>query len=213
MTSISRINTREHWASVNPVLLPGETAFESITHNQKVGDGRSKWNDLPYYGSAGYWGEISDNADQTAASADTPQSVQFRQANLDLRGVKVISGTQITVDHPGVYTFTFNMSVSNNDSQIHDIHFWLRKNNQGSAGDVERTDARFSIVESHGGEPGNALASLHHTLVLGAGDYIELVFAVSNTNVYLRAGAAQTSPYAHPSVPSAYANVVQVASA
>lgn len=213
MSSTSKIHSREEWVAANPILLAGETGFEAHTHNQKVGDGKTAWNRLPYYGSAGYWAEISDNQSQTAAEANTPYAVAFRQANLDLRGVRVISSNRITVDYPGVYTFTFNISLSNSDSQIHDVHFWLRKNNAGSSGDLAKTDARFSIVESHGGEPGNALAALHHTLVLAADDYIQLMWAATDTNVSLRAGAAQTSPFTHPSTPSAYANIVQIASA
>lgn len=43
-----RHDTAANWASVNPVLLEGEVGLETDTLKQKVGDGTTAWNDLPY---------------------------------------------------------------------------------------------------------------------------------------------------------------------
>ena len=45
---LNRIDTRAAWSLANPVLLKGETGFESDTQMFKVGDGVSTWNSLPY---------------------------------------------------------------------------------------------------------------------------------------------------------------------
>lgn len=46
-----RIDTTANWTSKNPVLLKGEIGFEitsTAEFKQKVGDGTSKWSELPY---------------------------------------------------------------------------------------------------------------------------------------------------------------------
>ena len=45
---LNRIDTKAAWSLANPVLLKGETGFESDTQMFKVGDGVSTWNSLPY---------------------------------------------------------------------------------------------------------------------------------------------------------------------
>jgi len=75
------------------------------------------------------------------------------------------------------------------------------------------TTTAVSVIESHGGVPGNNNLLLDHTLVLARNDYIELIWAPSDANVTLKAGAAVTSPYTRPSRPSVVCNVFQVAAA
>lgn len=40
--------TKDYWASVNPILAQGEPALEIDTGKEKVGDGITPWNSLPY---------------------------------------------------------------------------------------------------------------------------------------------------------------------
>jgi hypothetical protein len=210
--AVQRVATRANWAARNPILLPGEIGFETDTGNQKIGNGVEGWNKLHYYGSPGHWGEFSSNANQSA-TANTPTEVTYTNTDAAGDGVRIELGTRITVNNPGVYVFEFNLQLSNADTQIHDAHFWLRKNNSGSAGDVPLTTTAVSVIESHGGIPGNNNLLIDHTLVLQDEDYIELIWAPSDANVTLQAGAAITSPYVRPSRPSVVLNVFQVAAA
>lgn len=41
----------DRWLAVNPVLGPGEPGCELDTHRLKMGDGKTKWSDLPYVGT------------------------------------------------------------------------------------------------------------------------------------------------------------------
>lgn len=210
--AVQRVATSANWAARNPILLPGEIGFETDTGNQKIGNGIEGWNKLHYYGSPGHWGEFSSNANQSAI-ADTPTEVTYTNTDAAGDGVRIELGSRITVNNPGVYVFEFNLQLSNADTQIHDAHFWLRKNNSGSAGDVPLTTTAVSVIESHGGVPGNNNLLIDHTLVLQKEDYIELIWAPSDANVTLKAGAAITSPYTRPSRPSVVLNVFQVAAA
>ena len=210
--AVQRVATRANWAARNPILLPGEIGFETDTGNQKIGNGIEGWNKLHYYGSPGHWGEFSSNANQSA-TANTPTEVTYTNSDAAGDGVRIELGSRIIVDNPGVFVFEFNLQLSNADTQIHDAHFWLRRNNSGSDGDVPLTTTAVSVIESHGGVPGNNNLLLDHTLVLARNDYIELIWAPSDANVTLKAGAAVTSPYTRPSRPSVVCNVFQVAAA
>jgi hypothetical protein len=212
MSSIFKVNTRANWANLNPVLLPGETAVETQTNNVKVGDGVSTWSKLPYFSSPGYWGSFWDDTSQTA-TANTPTAIYLRQRDTGSRGVRVVSGTRITFDCAGVYSITFSIQFSNTDSSIHDINVWLRKNNEGSAGNVPASDSRFSIIAKHGNVDGNVIGCVNFVLPIVAGDYLELIWATSNADAYIHAESAETSPFAHPSIPGIICTVVQVASA
>ena len=210
--AVQRVATSANWAARNPILLPGEIGFETDTGNQKIGNGIEAWNKLHYYGSPGHWGEFSSDANQSAV-ADTPTEVTYNHTEPAGDGVRIEQNSRITVNNPGVYVFEINLQLSNADTQIHDAHFWLRKNNSGSAGDVPLTTTAVSVIESHGGVPGNNNLLIDHTLVLQKEDYIELIWATSDANVTLKAGAAITSPYTRPSRPSVVLNVFQVAAA
>ena len=210
--AIQKVDSRAGWAARNPFLLSGEIGLEKETGNQKIGNGRQQWNDLQYFGSPGYWAEFSSDVDQTA-TADTPTEVTFNIANEDNHGVKVISDSRLTVEYPGVYVFEVMLQLQNNDTQIHDAHFWLRKNNAGASGNLDLTGSTASVIESHGGVPGANNLLLDHTLKLAGEDYIQIMWAPSDAEISLKAGAAVSSPYVRPSRPSVVCNVFQIAGA
>ena len=212
MSSVFKVNSRANWAALNPVLLPGEAAIETQTNNLKIGDGVSTWSRLPYFSAPAYWGSFWDETSQTA-TANTPTEIYLRQRDTGSRGVRVVSNSRITVEHAGVYSITFSIQFSNTDNSIHDINVWLRKNNEGSAGNVPASDSRFSIIARHGNVDGNVIGCVNFVLPVVAGDYLELIWATSNVAAYIHAEAAATSPYAHPSIPGVICTVVQVASA
>ena len=212
MSAIPKINTRGNWSAINPVLLPGELAIEMPARNLKIGNGVSSWDKLEHFGCPGYWGSFYDSTSQTA-TANTPTSIYLRQRDTLGRGVTVTNGTRITFQHSGVYSITYSIQFSNTDNDIHDINVWLRKNNEGSAGNVPASDSRFSIIARHGNVDGNVIGCVNFVLPVVAGDYLELIWATSNVAAYIHAEAAATSPYAHPSIPGVICTVVQVASA
>jgi hypothetical protein len=56
-----------------------------------------------------------------------PTAILLRSMDLSNRGVRIVSNSRITVDHPGIYSFTFSIQFSNTDTQIHDVNVWLRE--------------------------------------------------------------------------------------
>lgn len=212
MSGILKVNTRANWASLNPTLLNGECGIETNTNNLKVGNGVSPWSKLPYFSSPGYWGSFWDLTSQTA-TADTPTAILLRSRDTANRGISVVANSRMTFEQAGVYSLTFSIQFSNTDTAIHDIDVWLRKNDSGATGDVPATTSKFSIIASHGGIPGNVIGTVNYVLPVVANDYLELMWATSNVDAYIHAEAAQTTPYARPSIPGIICTVVQVASA
>ena len=209
MSGIIKINTRANWSATNPVLLPGELAVEMPCRNVKIGNGVSNWNKLEYFGSPGYWGSFWDSTSQVAALANTAYAIKLRQVDTASRGTKIISNERITFDHPGIYSITFSIQFSNTDNSIHDTDIWLRMNGV----DVPASDSRFSVIARHGSVDGNVIGCVNFVLGVTTNDYLELMWATSNVAAYIHAEAAQTSPFAHPSIPGIICTVVQVASA
>ena len=209
MSGPLKVNTRSQWAATNPVLLAGEPGLENDTENLKIGDGRSAWSGLPYFGTPGYWGSFWDTTSQVAALANTAYAIKLRQIDTASRGIKIISNERITFDHPGIYSITFSIQFSNTDNSIHDTDIWLRKNGV----DVPASDSRFSVIARHGSVDGNVIGCVNFVLGVTTNDYLELMWATSNVAAYIHAEAAQTSPFTHPSIPGIICTVVQVASA
>ena len=210
MSAPIRSNTRAAWIAGNPILLAGEFGRESATGNIKIGNGAQRWNDLPYHGCPGYWGSFWDSTSQYVATINTPTAILLRSGDLSNYGAAVASGSRITVLYPGIYSITFSIQFSNSDSQIHDANVWLRKNDSGTLGDVANSDSRFSIIASHGGVHGNVIGTVNFVMELAANDYIELMWAATNLNVYIHAEAAGASS---PAIPGIICTVTQVASA
>lgn len=44
-----RRDEKNKWASNNPILLEGEFGYETDTGSAKIGDGKTHWNELPYF--------------------------------------------------------------------------------------------------------------------------------------------------------------------
>lgn len=209
MSGTIKVNTRSQWTALNPVLTAGEFGLESDTQNLKIGNGKSAWDKLPYHGCPGYWGSFWDSTSQVAALANTAYGIKLRQIDTASRGIKVISDTRLTIDHPGIYSITFSIQFSNTDNSIHDTNIWLRKNGV----DEPASDSRFSVIARHGSVDGNVIGCVNFVLGVTTNDYLELMWATSNVAAYIHAEAAQTSPFAHPSIPGIICTVVQVASA
>jgi hypothetical protein len=209
MSGPFKVNTRSQWGALNPVVLAGEPGLESDTENLKIGDGRTTWSGLPYFSSPSYWGSFWDETSQVATLVNTGYAIKLRQVDIASRGTKIISNERITFDYPGIYSITFSIQFSNTDSSIHDINVWLRKNGV----DLPASDSRFSITAKHGILDGNVIGTVNFVLGLTTNDYLELMWATGNVEAYIHAEAAQTSPFAHPSIPGIICTVVQVASA
>ena len=116
----------------------------------------------------------------------------------------------IVVNNAGIYNYQFSIQFANTDTQLHTAYVWLRVNNV----DVVGTGSKWDITSSHGGSDGYVVAAANFYVSLNAGDYVSMYAAVSqayvpatSNGIYMEAYAAQTSPFAMPSIPSVVATL------
>jgi hypothetical protein len=119
-------------------------------------------------------------------------------------GVTVNSDTEITIANTGIYNLQFSFQYQNTSSQDQDVTVWLRKNGSdvlGSAGFV-------AVIASHGGTPGHCLPSWNYLLDAVGGDFYELYWSATSTQVTLHYYPAGSPP---PAAASAIFTVTQQA--
>lgn len=121
-----------------------------------------------------------------------------------------ITGTiksKLLVDYSGIYNLQFSTQFVNADTQIHDIDVWVVKNGTN----LPDSNSRFSVTERHGGVDGHLIAALNYFVELSEGDYVELFWHVTDTDVYIQTLAAASNP-TRPLVPGVIVTMAFVSS-
>lgn len=180
-----------------------EVAKDYFNTNGPLGDNIWWDSQIGIDTNTGFYGAFSDYTDQTAAAANTAYAITLDTTDLS-NGVSVVSGSRITVAHTGVYNFQWSGQFINTDSQDQDIDVWIRVNGT----DVTGSNGRVTVPSKHGSIDGSVLPAWNYVLSLNAGDYVQLVWATTNTTVSLQT-APSSSP--HPSTASVIVTVTQQA--
>ena len=149
----------------------------------------------------------SDTTDQYAAADNTPTIVKWNTLDYGL-GFTLDPTYYATAEFSGVYKIDYSLQFANTDNAQHDVDVWLRVNGV----DVVGSTSKFSI-------PARKSAGVYTFIVaystvpfqVNSGDQIALWWATDKAysttgpvdGIYMEYQAAQTVPFAHPSVPSA----------
>lgn len=155
-------------------------------------------------GVLGNYGSFSDLTDQSAANTTTAYVINIGNT-AESNGVTIASGSQVTFAATGTYNFQYSIQFKNSDNSIHDTNVWLRKN----GADVSDTNSKYSVPNRHGGIDGHLIAAVNYVLSVTAGDYLQLVWSVTNTAVTIETLPAGTTPTV-PVTPSVIATATQV---
>lgn len=138
------------------------------------------------------YGTFFDTTDQTAAATNTAYAITFN--NTDLSG-GVYRGTptsRIYVDRPGAYNFQFSLQLESTNATAKQIYIWPRIN----GADVPSSSTKITMKGS-----GEAyVAAWNFVLRMNTGDYFQLMWATSDTNVQIAADPATAFCPAIPSV-------------
>lgn len=138
-------------------------------------------------------------------TANTATQITFDQ-NDYLNGCLNGGTDGIQVENAGIYNYQFSVQFANTDTQIHTGYIWLKVNGV----DVAGTGSKFDCPSKHGSSDGYLIAACNFYVSLNANDTVEMWAAVDNTALYMEAYAAQTSPFAMPSIPSVVATLSYV---
>jgi hypothetical protein len=149
----------------------------------------------------------SDLTDQTAV-VDTPTPVKLNTVGAS-NGISVTNNgsgdpTRVTFANTGLYNVSINLQIDNSSSSDHSLRIWQRINGT----DVVASSSVVSVPKV--GDGGTYVFELNTLLSFTGGQYLEIMFAVSNIALTLRHDAATASPYVSPSVPSAIFIATQV---
>ena len=135
-------------------------------------------------------------------TANTPTLITFDQ-NDYLNGCLNDTNDGIVVNTGGIYNYQFSVQFANMDNQIHTGYIWLRINGV----DVPGTGSKFDVPGSHGGVDGYLIAACNFYVQMQPTDNVELWAAVSNTDLYMEAYAANAHGFTMPSIPSVVATL------
>lgn len=148
------------------------------------------------------YGSFYDTTTQTAALANTAYAMTFNTTDLSA-GVYIGSPTsRVYVDRPGVYNIQFSAQLDNTSGGDHLVWIWLRVNGT----DVANTASEVRLK----GNDAELVAAWNFLYNFKADDYFQLMWAVENTGVRIKAVAA-TAPV--PAIPSVILTVTDNISA
>jgi hypothetical protein len=165
-----------------------------------------KWGTNTAATPLGYYGAFQDNTTQTATTINTPYAMKFGITDLS-NGITIVSDgsnlTRITIANTGIYNIQFSAQFDRTNSGTDAVDIWLRKNGTDVAGSGGK------IILTGGAAASAILASWNYVLDIVAGDYYQLMWSTPDTHVRLLYEAAQTTPFAHPIIPSTILTVTQ----
>lgn len=153
-----------------------------------------------------------DTTDQYAGGNNTPTKVAWNTGTVN--GFRLVSGAAYA-DQAGVYKIDYSLQIANTANAAHDITVWLKVNGN----DVVGSATKFTLPSrKSAGVPSYLVAYSHITYEINADDYVELWWATDLAynpvgpvdGVYIAYEPAQTTPYAHPSVPSSLGTITFV---
>ena len=122
-----------------------------------------------------------------------------------LRTSATYTGTmtsQIVVANTGVYNLQFSSQMDKSDAGVDYVNFWLRKNGTDISGSS-------GVISLQGNSPAYMMAAWNYLIQLVAGDIIEMYWASADINMSILSETAQTSPFAHPAIPSTIFTITQ----
>ena len=151
------------------------------------------------------YGAFQDSTDQTAASTTAAYAITFNTTDFS-NGVYLSNSSRLNVRNSGLYNLEFSIQLKNTTNDSQDAEVWFRKNGT----DIAASNSRFGLAPRRGGgDPSHIIGALNFYVELVAGDYVELMWKVSDTGVSIEHYAAGTSP-TRPATPSVITTMTYV---
>jgi Collagen triple helix repeat (20 copies) len=154
-------------------------------------------------GALGYWGSFWSTQDQTAIATGTEYAITFNNTDPDSNGVSINSSSRVLFDYSGVYSIIYSIQFVNADNQIQDVNVWLKKNGTN----FPDSDSKWSVPQRHGNTDGHNIGAVNFVLNIASGDYLELYWQTTDTDLSLQYIPA-ISPA--PAIPSVILTATQV---
>ena len=152
-----------------------------------------------------YYGSFYDITTQSCPAIDTATAMIFGTNVINNKGITITNNgsgnpTRITFANAGTYNIQFSAQLDSLTGSAQQIQVWFAKN--GTA------DPYSSTIITVQGTAAETAAAWNYWATVTAGQYYEIVWAVTNTNVKLTASAPSGI---YPGIPSVILTVNQVA--
>lgn len=137
------------------------------------------------------YGSFYDTTTQTATTINTAKAITYNTTDISY-GVYIGSpASRVYVDTEGIYNFQTSIQLDSTVATDEEFYLWFRVNGV----DVTNSASQARVK----GNNAEVFLSLNFFFNLKAGDYVELMFSVTNLGVQLLASGA-VAP--HPGIPS-----------
>jgi hypothetical protein len=150
------------------------------------------------------YGSFYDTTTQTATTINTAKAITFNTTDLS-NGVYLGTPTsRVYVDTPGIYNYDMSFQLDKTSGGTGSFYIWFRLNGVDVA-----NSASYIQIQGNNAE---IFSSLNYFFDLNAGDYVEVMFSVSDLSVEVAAFAAAAPVPAIPSIILTVANNIEGAS-
>jgi hypothetical protein len=150
------------------------------------------------------YGSFYDTTTQTGTTINTAKAITFNTTDLS-NGVYIGSPTsRVYVDTPGIYNYDMSFQLDKTSGGTGEFYIWFRLNGTNVA-----NSASYIQIQGNNHE---IFSSLNYFFDLNAGDYVEIMFSVSDLSVEVAAFAAAAPVPAIPSIILTVANNIEGAS-
>ena len=148
--------------------------------------------------TTGYYGSFYDTTTQSAAAINTPYAMTLN-STAESNQIAVTNNSRITFKNRGTYNIQFSAQLDQTSGASHNIFIWFRKNGV----DIDNSASVVAIQ----GTSSELVAAWNFVITVLGGDYIEIMWAVSNTAVQIVAAPATAFC---PAIPSVIATAIAI---
>lgn len=160
---------------------PGDIAYEASTETYNGYTSASGWQRLNGgLVARGYYGSFYTDDTVCVVSIGQEIAVSLAHSNGSY-GVTITNGTQVKVQHNGVYNIQVSYQFFNSLTGVGDGITWFKKN--GAA--IPYTASYGAVVGKHGSTDGALILSYNIIVSLSANDYIETVWTSDTSGVHV----------------------------
>ena len=150
------------------------------------------------------YGSFYDTTTQTGTTINTAKAITFNTTDLS-NGVYLGTPTsRVYVDTPGIYNYDMSFQLDKTSGGTGSFYIWFRLNGTNVA-----NSASYIQIQGNNAE---IFSSLNYFFDLNAGDYVEIMFSVSDLSVEVAAFPAVAPVPAIPSIILTVANNIEGAS-
>ena len=136
------------------------------------------------------YGSFYDTTTQVATVINTATAITFNTTDLS-QGVFLSTTSRVMVDTVGIYDFQISIQLDKTSGGTAEFYVWFRLNGV----DVTESASQMRLQ----GNNAEIFSSLNYFFDLKSGDYVEIMFSVTDVSVQVAATAAAAP---HPGIPS-----------